>query len=113
MEHQDFKVVNFGKSKATIDKEKKEQNRKTSNIVSNNDTVTVAVADKQLGKIISSARTLKGKNQKELALEAGVSVQVLSQWESNKQVPTNAEIAKLEKILGVKLPRNKKKIIEN
>lgn len=113
MEHQDFNTITFGKTKETINKEKKDNNIKSNKQNFSNLDNIVITADKQLGKTIASARTIKGMNQKQLAQESGISVQVLSSWESNKQIPTNAEIAKLEKILGVKLPRNKKKIISD
>lgn len=108
MDHQDFKTVVFGNSN------KISTNKELSKRISQKPTQenTIAVSDKQLGKTIASARTTKGLNQKQLAQQAGVSQQVLSTWESNKQVPTNAEIAKLEKILATKLPRNKKKTID-
>ena len=108
MDHQDFKTVVFGNS--TNNSKNNSSNKKISQKPPPENTV--AVSDKQLGKTIASARTTKGINQKQLAQEAGVSQQVLATWESNKQVPTNAEIAKLEKILATKLPRNKKKTIE-
>ena len=107
MEHQDFKPVIFGKTSNNLNKEitkKISQKCSPENVI--------AVSDKQLGKTIASARTTKGLNQKQLAQEAGISQQVLATWESNKQVPTNSEIAKLEKILAIKLPRNKKKTID-
>ena len=111
MDHQDFKTVVFGNvNNSKNNNSNKELSKKISQKLTPENTI--AVSDKQLGKTIASARTTKGLNQKQLAQEAGVSQQVLATWESNKQVPTNAEIAKLEKILGTKLPRNKKKTIE-
>lgn len=35
----------------------------------------------------------------------GVKETVLRNWEAGKVIPENAEISKMEKILGVKLPR--------
>lgn len=111
MDHQDFKPVIFGNTK---NNSSNSTNKEISKRNSQKPTPenTISVSDKQLGKTIASARTTKGLNQKQLAQEAGISQQVLATWELNKQVPTNAEIAKLEKILGTKLPRNKKKTIE-
>lgn len=108
MDHQDFKPVIFTNN----NQKGKSSNNKTISQKPPDDNC-ISVADKKLGKIIASARTTKGLNQKELAQQAGISQQVLATWESNKQVPTNAEIAKLEKILATKLPRNSKKIIES
>ena len=65
-------------------------------------------APKHLSQMISQARTTKNKTQKELASELGISYIVLNKWESGKENPTNNDIAKLEKHLGIKLPRIKK-----
>lgn len=109
MDHQDFKTVVFRNVNNSNNSNKVISKRISQKPTPEN---TIAVSDKQLGKTIACARTTKGLNQKQLAQEAGISQQVLATWESNKQVPTNAEIAKLEKILATKLPRNKKKTIE-
>ena len=42
-----------------------------------------------------------------------ISLQLYTKWEANKDFPTNEQIAKMEKILCIKLPRNKKIKIEN
>ena len=42
-----------------------------------------------------------------------ISLHLYTKWEANKEIPTNEQNAKMEKILGVKLPRNKKVKIEN
>jgi ribosome-binding protein aMBF1 (putative translation factor) len=65
-----------------------------------------------LGKIIAQARVINGKNQKELACMIGVSQQILSRWEANKDLPTNSQIALLEKTLKVKLPRCQKVYVD-
>ncbi len=77
--------------------------------------------DKKLGQILSQSRLAKGLNSqndfvKELNLKTNLNIsqQLYSKWESNKEIPTNEQIAKMEKVLGVKLPRNKKiKINDN
>tara|TARA_B100000902_G_C27285693_1_gene904302 strand:- start:328 stop:666 length:339 start_codon:yes stop_codon:yes gene_type:complete len=106
MEHQDWNAVIFN----TPSKNKKveESKKVNSNRVNNNPEEVRMEAPKQLGQLISQARTTKSKNQKILAGELGISQQILSRWESNKEVPTNAQIANIEKKLGVKLPRSKK-----
>ena len=73
------------------------------------DVEKVIIVPKDLSKNISQARAAKGFSQKDLAGKVGLSSQVLSKWESGKEVPSNAEISKLEKFLGVKLPRTTKK----
>jgi ribosome-binding protein aMBF1 (putative translation factor) len=70
-------------------------------------------APKLLGQTILQARNACNKNQKQLANELGIAVQILSRWEVNKEIPNNLQIANIEKILKVKLPRVKKVKIEN
>lgn len=105
MEHQDWNNVAFNNKSDT--KKREDAKKNNSNKVSNPEDVKIE-APKELGKLISQARTTKGKNQKELASELGVNQQILSRWESNKEIPTNLQIANIEKKLGIKLPRTKK-----
>ena len=123
MEHQDFNTITFNtKEKKVIDQNKKEVQKKISQKqVSSNDNEVVKVqADKKLGQLLSQARLAKGfKTQGDFIKELNqktnlnISPQIYSKWESNKEVPTNEQIAKMEKVLTVKLPRNKKIKIEN
>ena len=68
---------------------------------------------KQLGQLILQARTTCKKNQKELANQLGIAVQILSRWETNKEIPDNKQIANIERTLRIKLPRSKKVIVSN
>jgi len=123
MEHQDFKTVVFNqKEKKAVDQNKKEvQKRISQKQVSSNDNEVVKVqADKKLGQLLSQARLAKGfKTQGDFIKELNqktnlnISTQIYSKWESNKEVPTNEQIAKMEKVLTAKLPRNKKIKIDN
>ena len=123
MEHQDFKTVVFNqKEKKAVDQNKKEvQKRISQKQVSSNDNEIVKVqADKKLGQLLSQARLAKGfKTQGDFIKELNqktnlnISPQIYSKWESNKEVPTNEQIAKMEKVLTTKLPRNKKIKINN
>ena len=123
MEHQDFKTVVFNsEEKKAVDQNKKEvQKRISQKQVSSNDNEVVKVqADKKLGQLLSQARLAKGfKTQGDFIKELNqktnlnISAQIYGKWESNKEVPTNEQIAKMEKVLKVKLPRNKKIKIEN
>ena len=47
--------------------------------------------------------------QKQLAQALNEQASVIQKFEQGKQVPTNAELARMDKILGTKLPRIKKK----
>ena len=118
MEHQDFKTVVFNsKEKKVLEQNKKEVQKRISQkqVLSNDNEVIKIQADKKLGQLLSQARLAKGfKTQggfiKELnqKINLNISSQIYSKWESNKEVPTNDQIAKMEKVLCVKLPRNKK-----
>ena len=105
MEHQDWNSITFNNKNAVTKNE--EAKKIHSNKIINPELVKVE-APKDLGKLISQARTAKGKNQKELANVLGINQQILSRWESNKEIPNNLQIANIEKTLGVKLPRVKK-----
>ena len=105
MEHQDWNNVTLGNKSDT--KKQEGVKRFNSNKVINPEEIKIR-APKDLGKLIAQSRTTKGKNQKELATLLGVNQQILGRWENNKEIPTNLQIANIEKILSVKLPRTKK-----
>lgn len=113
MEHQDWNnvVINCKDTKDKVS-EKKEQLEKQSKYVPPPETIKMK-APSNLGSLISQARNAKKIKQKDLAALLTISVSVLSRWESNKETPTNTEIAKIEKKLGVKLPRNKKTKVDS
>jgi ribosome-binding protein aMBF1 (putative translation factor) len=105
MSHQDWNTITFNNISNQI---KKENSKKTNSNKTSNPEKTHLEAPKDLGKLISQARTANNKNQKQLSSEIGISQQILARWESNREFPNNAEIAKLEKILKTKLPRCKR-----
>lgn len=123
MEHQDFNTVTFNtKSEKEKKLETNESKKKISQKqVTTNDSVVVKVeSDKKLGQLLSQSRLTMGfKTQADFIKELNqktnmnISLQIYSKWESNKEIPTNEQIAKMEKVLKVKLPRNKKIKIEN
>jgi putative transcription factor len=66
-----------------------------------------------LGKMIEQARTTKKMTQQDLAKVLVVQASIIKQYENGTIIPNNAFIAKIEKVVGVKLPRVKKiKIVE-
>jgi putative transcription factor len=65
----------------------------------------IAKVDKSLSKAIMQARTAKKMTQKELATAINEKPQVVAEYESGKAVPNPQIISKLERKLGVKLPR--------
>ena len=117
MEHQDFNTVIFTKNTKT------EKNKEIQNKISKKETNLEDIkiqGDKKLGQLLSQGRLAKGFNkQSDFVNEFNsksnikISLQLYTKWEANKDFPTNEQIAKMEKILCIKLPRNKKIKIEN
>lgn len=108
MDHQDWNTVTLNNvSNQKLKNEFKEKDKQLSKKEPNIEESRLE-APKQLGQIISQARTTKGKTQKQLASELGISNLILARWEANKEIPTNAQIATIEKKLLIKLPRCKK-----
>ena len=64
--------------------------------------------NKKLGQLILQARTAKNMTQDMLAIKLGTNKNIIKRWENNTELPSNADISKIEKITGVSLPRNKK-----
>ncbi|KAL3944592.1 MAG: hypothetical protein SGBAC_001358 [Bacillariaceae sp.] len=69
------------------------------------DVGKIAKVDKSLSKAIMQARMAKKMSQKELATAINEKPQVVGQYESGKAIPNPQLISKLERKLGVKLPR--------
>lgn len=72
------------------------------------DVGKIAKVDKSLSKAIMQARTAKQMSQKDLATAINEKPQVVAQYESGKAIPNPQVISKLERKLGVKLPRGGK-----
>ena len=106
MEHQDWNSI---KLNAPAVKNTSNKSHISANKVNK---VEKIIMKEPLGKIIAQARVINGKNQKELASSIGISQQILSRWEANKDLPNNYQIALLEKTLKVKLPRCQKVYID-
>tara|TARA_B100000427_G_scaffold221837_1_gene185585 strand:- start:157 stop:471 length:315 start_codon:yes stop_codon:yes gene_type:complete len=100
MEHQDYNVITFNSNK--VSKQNNNPETKT------NETETIILENTKLGKLILQSRTIKNETQDTLSRKLGINKNTLKRWENNSEVPSNAEIAKIERFLGVKLPRNKK-----
>ncbi len=50
----------------------------------------------------------KGLSQKDLAAKLMIPAKTIQDYEAGKAIPNNALIAKIERTLGCKLPRNSK-----
>jgi ribosome-binding protein aMBF1 (putative translation factor) len=60
-------------------------------------------------KTLQQARLSQKMTQKDLALKAGIQLNILQGYENGKEIPSNLIISKLEKLLNTKLPRIYKK----
>lgn len=59
--------------------------------------------DLEVGKIIQQARNAKGLTQVELAKQINEKQQIINEYEQAKAIPNQQILAKLERVLGVKL----------
>lgn len=62
----------------------------------------------ELKRAIMQARAAKQMTQKALALQLGCDAKTVAEYESGKAIPNNGLIAKMERMLGAKLPRARK-----
>eukprot|EP01035_Chromulina_nebulosa_P017015 gene17015-22521_t len=69
------------------------------------DNFTVKTIDKNLAKAIVQARTAKKLTQAQLATAINERPQVIQQYENGQAVPNPNVINKLDKALGIHLPR--------
>jgi putative transcription factor len=68
-----------------------------------------ASVSQELSKAITQARVAKKMSQKELATAINELPGVIQQYEAGKAIPNPQIINKLDKALGIHLPRSKKK----
>ena len=114
LQHQDWNNITFNtNSKNTNNNINNNNNNNNNNKTTNTRNETKLDFPKELGKIIMQSRNASKKTQKELSNELGISLQILSRWESGKEFPTNLQIANIEKLLKIKLPRGKKILINS
>jgi putative transcription factor len=70
-----------------------------------------AKVDKGLQTAIAQARAAKGMTQKQLATVLNVRVSMIADYEAGRAIPNPQFIVRIERKLGCKLPRSKKKRI--
>mmetsp|Transcript_19532 Transcript_19532/g.17305 ORF Transcript_19532/g.17305 Transcript_19532/m.17305 type:complete len:139 (+) Transcript_19532:56-472(+) len=125
MAHQDWTTVTLTKSKTSYKgnskNNKKKGNNSSSSSSSNNnkrkkkvrpdeqnEDFRTAKVGKNFSVALQSARLKKGWKQQQLAQQLNVRQTVINQYESGKAQPNPQLIAKMNRILGVKLPSIKK-----
>ena len=102
MEHQDWNHIVLNNKK---DKVREASINKHISQKKPDDDLKVT-APPSLGKLMAQARG--NKTRKVVAQQLGIAETVLTRWETGKDIPNNADIAKIERALGAKLPRVKK-----
>tara|TARA_B100000674_G_C37182456_1_gene620329 strand:- start:115 stop:495 length:381 start_codon:yes stop_codon:yes gene_type:complete len=114
MDHQDWKPVIFNKPKKKIVvKNKKkvlsdDQIRKIK-LDNDNEVHKIEKVSMDFRKEMQKARCAKNMTQKQLAQKLNLKQTIIANYEQGKAVPNNYIITKIERALGVKLPRKKKK----
>ena len=117
MEHQDWKPViirkNIKNVKKTVVTSKKnvisDEQRRKIKVENENETFKIEKVSMSFGKEMMKARCAKNFTQKTLAQRLNVKANIIANYEQGKAIPNNAFITKIERTLGVKLPRNSKK----
>lgn len=71
------------------------------------DIIKVPTVNRSLSQAIAQARQAKKMTQAQLATAINERPQIISEYESGKAIPNNQLIAKIERALGTRLPRNK------
>ena len=114
MEHQDWKPVIFTKpkKKTVVTAKKKvmsDTQIKNKKLDEATEVSKIAKVSLSFGKEMQQARCAKKLSQKELAQKLHVKQTVVASYEQGKAIPNNGFICKIERVLGVKLPRSNKK----
>ena len=87
----------------------KNQSAHLAKLEESNDVFKHATVSRDLSKAITQARMAKKLTQAQLATQINERAQVIQEYESGKAIPNAQVLVKLDKALGVHLPRNKKK----
>ena len=104
MSHQDWDTVTFRKKA----KETKEVKKIKKNISQKAETIGKFIAPSNFRKEMMQSRVQMKMTQQDLASKMNIQQNVIRDWESGKSVPNNNAIGKIERAIGVKLPRCKK-----
>lgn len=110
MDHQDWTPVTIKKKTKAEQLATKEAKLANSQ---KGETIGKFVPAHDFRKLMMQARVAKKITQQELAKSMNLPLPIIRDWESGKKVPTNRQIANLERSLGTKLPRCKKMKIKD
>ena len=117
MEHQDWTTVTLKKKKPTkvlnstinvpitnnVNKQSKSTNSKTIERKMDNDTFELPKVSHNLQQQLQKARQTKSLTQKELAQKCNLTESTVKSYESGKAVPTQSDLDKMSKALGIRL----------
>jgi len=106
MQHQDWETVVLRKPKPPPPKQISSQKPK---IEKEGEEFNLPKIGQNLKLAIQQARLAKKMTQKQLADKLNVPVQEVAKYESGKTVPNHQFINRIERVLGVNLPRVVKK----
>lgn len=114
MDHQDWKPVIFNKpsKKIVVTPKKKvmsDTQIKNKKLDEANEVSKIEKVSLSFSKEMQKARCAKKLSQKQLAQKLYVKQTVIASYEQGKAIPNNGFICKIERALGVKLPRSSKK----
>lgn len=96
-------VVGTEKKYGTANVKLNPEGQKLTKLDNTDDVVAVKKVDASVGKVMSQARQAKKLTQKELATKVNEKPQVINDYESGRAVPNQQVLAKIERVLGVKL----------
>ena len=108
---QQTKAMNKGTTQKTIVNKNYKPNSNNSNTISKNitdddlDNFEIKTVSRSLSVQIQQARNLKKITQKDLANRLNTQPSVIQSYENGKAVPNGEFLAKMSKILGVKLKK--------
>lgn len=112
MDHQQWEPIVIGKPRQKKDDTPKwsqdsnaQKNRKVERLADEGGRLQHAEVPHDLKLALQKGRTAKQWTQKDLALTLNLKPAIINDYETGKAVPDNALISRMERALGVKLPR--------
>merc|ERR1712228_838859 len=101
---QDWSTVTLTKKKGNKSNDDQKKKPKRTRVDEEQEDFRTAKIGKNFSVALQQARLKKGWKQQQLAQQLNVRQTVINQYESGKAKPNSQLIAKMNRILGVKLP---------
>lgn len=96
-------AVNTEKKYGSTNSKANPEGQRLTKLDNTDDVVSVKKVDVSVGKTISQTRQEKKLTQKDLATRVNEKPQVINDYEAGRAVPNQQVLAKIERVLGVKL----------